>query len=342
MSKKVGRKTNPPSPLSHPDILTNILSFADKSTLARCLCVSWSFHEIAAPVLYEDITVVPNEADAIFRGASMGPMIFSDGSDRELKKELLRHVKRLRIKRHGQCDGFSGRTACTRWRGVGIEFPALEVLSDYSSTSGHDFSLDHWGGCPWIPNLKHSKLVMRDVNVLSACRGCSFIPYTLPPEITKAVVTLRTLRNLRESNESYIESTKPTYPSTLSPTLKVVIVLWCDTPDQVWDSTHAPMPLSSFDNLVEQLALCAFIGLQDIVICNASRIRIMNIDASRSQQYLGDAVKEMVEGICKSRREVKKSEQRMATLRWMDFEQYLVDEESRGEYSDEEIRPWLN
>ncbi|WVF67575.1 hypothetical protein IAT40_002333 [Kwoniella sp. CBS 6097] len=339
MMKKAGKQAIAPSPLTHPDILSNILYFADKSTLARCLRVSWSFFEITAPVLYEDITIVPNEADAIFRGASMGPMIFSDGSDRQLKREMFRYVKRLKIRRHGKCSGFSGRTACTRWRGIGIEFPALQVLTDWK---GSETDSGLWGGCPWIPNLKHSKLVMRDEDVLSGYRGFSFIPHKLPSDIKKVIVTIRNLRNLHEVNEDSIESRKPTSPSSLDPALKIVIVIWTDTPDQVWNQIHGPIPLSLFDNLVEQIALCAFEGLDDIVICNASRIRIMNIDASRSQQYLEDAVKEMVEGMCKSRRETKKAKERLGSLRWMDFEQYLATEEWRGEFDDEEIRPWLD
>ncbi|WVQ95054.1 hypothetical protein IAU59_002146 [Kwoniella sp. CBS 9459] len=342
MVGKAKKPMHPPSRLAHPDILTNILYFADRSTLSRCLRVSWTFYEIVAPVLYEDITIVPDEADAIFRGASMGPMIFSDGSDRELKREMFRYVKRLRVKRHGQCDGFSGRTACTRWRGIGIEFPALQVLTDWSDVGNGGAGSHQWGSCPWIPNLKHSKLVLRDVDILSYGRGCSFVPYTLPKDVRKVVVTIPHLRNLHDVNESYVDSKEPTSPSTYDRTTRMVIILWTNTPDQVWDHSHGPMPLSLFDNLVEQLALCAFEGLNDIVICNASRIRIMNIDASRSQENLQDAVNEMVKGICKSRGESKETKSRLAALRWMDFEHYLAREEWRGEFGDEEIRPWLS
>lgn len=94
-----------PSPASRctaPDILTQILRYADDHTLAQTMRVSHRFYDIAGPMLYREIILHETDLDKLARGSE----VVTRGSTRSrtaeinLKADLLKHVKVLEIASH--------------------------------------------------------------------------------------------------------------------------------------------------------------------------------------------------------------------------------------------------
>ncbi|WRT68502.1 uncharacterized protein IL334_005478 [Kwoniella shivajii] len=332
--------------LTHPDILSQILRYADKASIARCMQVSWSFFTLCSPFLYANITLIPDEADAIFRGASTGPMIYSDCTEREMKRELLRHVQIIGIREHGKCNGFAGNTACTRWRGIGIEFPHLKILRIWEPPSVY---VGDWWSCPWIKSFNYDKLIMRDIRYLSAGGPYTFAPSELLGKPSKVVITIRGLNDLREVNKDVI-TPKPRrdYPSLqndrvppVRPDMETVIIFWAERPSQKWNEEGPPIGIDELYNLIEQLSICASVQTRKLVICNADKIPLLDKTPEDTKIFIENAMKETVQAISNGRNEQKQAKARLDVLHFMSFEEYLELEDWKGEFDKEEIEDWL-
>ncbi|XAO25984.1 hypothetical protein I312_104817 [Cryptococcus bacillisporus CA1280] len=328
---------------THPDILPVILSFADRQTLSRCMQVNWKFFHIASPYLYSNIRLIPNEADAFLYGASFGPIILADGSERDLKRELLAMVKVLNIERHQGCNGFLA-TACSRWRGLGVEFPSLNVLRIWV---GPNMFEGGWFNCPWIPNMSPQKLVMRNVTAISAGGSYTFAPRDLLCKVQKVVVVVSKLRNLSEINQDVLRSHRRTSESLIQPGTEAVIVFWTKSPDSGW---WAEAPLADYDNIIDQIVLCSLAEADRLTICNAgSMYPIMseNGDCTTYASYeerekeVTEAVKRKIEQVSRRRGELARLAKRLESLRFMTFGDYLGKEEWKGEFDAEEVDSWI-
>ncbi|WWC90608.1 uncharacterized protein L201_005544 [Kwoniella dendrophila CBS 6074] len=330
--------------LTHPDILTHILSFADKSSLSRCMQVSWSFFQLASPLLYREITLIPDEADSIFKGASTGLMIYSDLSEREMKRDLLSNVRILNIKEHDNCNGFNGTSACTRWRGIGIEFDNLEILKIWVPSNSR--YMGNWWNCPWIPNFQnYGKLVVRNVNHLSCNAPYTIVPDRMKKNIFKLVITIKNMVDLREMNERVISSTisSPT-EDHLGTNTDIVVIFWIDKPGQTWccNNNDKSLNLNDIDNLIEQISICALVRTKRLIICNLDKISILDKKPKEVEEYLQNGFKELIQAMSTSRREHKQIENRLQAIEYMTFEQYLAEEDWKGEFDIDELQPWLS
>ncbi|AFR96692.1 hypothetical protein C343_04820 [Cryptococcus neoformans C23] len=329
--------------MTHPDILPVILSFADRQTLSRCMQATWKLFNLASPYLYSNIRLIPNEADAFLHGASFGPIILEDGSERDLKRELLAMVKVLNIERHQGCNGFLA-TACSRWRGLGIEFPSLNVLRVWV---GPNMFEGGWFNCPWIPNMSPQKLVMRNVTAISAGSSYTFAPQGLLCKVQKVVVVVPKLRNLSDINRDALNSRRRISESPIQPGTETVIVFWTEGPDSGW---WPEAPLADYDNIVDQIVLCSLAEADKLTICNAGSMYpvvsgngacLTYSSYQEREEEVAAAVKRKVEQISRRRGELARLGKRLESLRFMSFGEYLEKEEWKGEFDSEEVAPWV-
>nr|XP_031864050.1 uncharacterized protein CI109_000694 [Kwoniella shandongensis]KAA5531122.1 hypothetical protein CI109_000694 [Kwoniella shandongensis] len=336
------------SPLAHPDIISHILAYADAPTLSRCMRVSWQFYDHCAPLLYDNITIIPNEADSFLRGTNHGPVILDDGTSRDLKRDLLKLVKIVNIKNHQGCSGFAGNTACTRWRGATIDFPNLESLRVWVGPSPFEGG---WFNCPWVPNFNPRKLVMRDVSGLSAGGSYTFAPRSLLGKVRKVVVVMKTLRDLSMVNDEVLSSRKPTPVAPLEIGAETVLVLWTDTPRHSWgrNEESSPPRTDDFRRIIDQIVLCALSEVDRLTICNLGQLHRSYMDYTTPTSTYDEiedkvvlAIKQRLEEVSLRRGEVGRLKRRSAALRFIRFERYLRDDDWKGEFDEDEDPDFAN
>ncbi|WVQ80185.1 hypothetical protein IAT38_002290 [Cryptococcus sp. DSM 104549] len=339
----MGRRPPAPSPVTHPDIFRTIISFADKPTLARCMLVSWSTYDMASPLLYNNVVIVPQVADSFLHGASYGPIFLDDGSSRELKRELLAHVKVLGVKEHRGCTAW-GMTACTRWHQIGIEFPALEVLRIWIPPQVYEGG---WFGCPWVSTFTPRTLVVRDCTAVgegNSHHTTSSAPSSVLPSVRKVVETVRELRDLSQINDDVIASRKRTPPSCYEPGTEAVVVFWVDSPEAAW---CPDAELSGYDNIISQITICALRGAARLTICNAGLIQRVVINGvptpyEEREYEVETAVREKLKKVSERRAEQGRLGARLKALRFMPFGEYLREGTWEGEFDVDEVGPWLS
>ncbi|KAK8854699.1 hypothetical protein IAR55_003438 [Kwoniella newhampshirensis] len=333
------------SPLAHPDILSLILTHADTATLSRCMRVSWQFYDLSAPMLYSNITIIPNNADSFLHGASHGPIILDNGTSRDLKRDLLKLVRIVNIRNHQGCSGFAGNTACTRWRGATIDFPNLETLKVWVGPSPFEGG---WFNCPWVPNFNPRTLVMRDVSGLSAGGSYTFAPRSLLCKVRKVVVVIKSLRDLSMVNDDVLSSRKPTPEAPLEMGAQTVLVLWTDTPDDYWgDSASPPRPEESA-KMIDQIVLCAISEVDRLTICNAGQMHRGYLGGTSSsltydevEDSVESAIRTRLEEVSRRRKEAGRLKDRSAALRFMSFGEYLRNDAWKGEFDEQEVKAWM-
>lgn len=266
-----------------------------------------------------------------------------DGSERDLKRELLAMVKVLNIEKHQGCNGFLA-TACSRWRGLGIEFPSLNVLRVWM---GPNMFEGGWFNCPWIPNMSPQKLVMRNVTAISAGNSYTFAPRDLLRKVQKVVVVVPKLRNLSEINQDALRSHRRTSESPIEPGTETVIVFWTEGPDSGW---WAEAPLADYDNIIDQLVMCSLAEADRLTICNAGSIYpvvsengdcVPYVSYQEREGEVAAAVKRKIEQISRRRGELARLGKRLESLRFMSFGEYLGKEDWKGEFDPEEMAPWV-
>ncbi|KAK6910762.1 hypothetical protein I204_03207 [Kwoniella mangroviensis CBS 8886] len=315
------------SVITHPDILCHILQYADKQSLSRCMRVSWLFFQLASPLLYSTLSITPNNIDSVLRGASSGSMIYSDCTEREMKRDLLGLVKNLSMKNHEGCDNLG----CLRWCQTNIKFLSLNILRIYlneANTTGQPYS------------------------------GIADETFQT---VTKLVITFRNLEDLREVNQMTLEIGQSIehHKRMFNENTEIVLIFWADDPTQKWyhnanagvdsdpdlnadSDSDSDDGEGEIDNIVQQISLCAVADAGKLIVCNLDKIAMKDKTNMETKQYMSNRIERMMEDWTNCTRAQKQLKNRLEVIEYMSFEEYLTREDWQGEFDREEVELWFD
>ncbi|WVQ68359.1 uncharacterized protein L199_006566 [Kwoniella botswanensis] len=338
--------------ITHPDILGYILQYADRQSLARCMRVSWLFFQLASPLLYSTLSITPNNIDSVLRGASSGSMIYSDCTEREMKRDLLGLVKNLSVRNHEGCDNLG----CMRWYQTNIKFPSLSILRIYLNEINTSALY-----CRWLRGLEPKKLIIRDMTYLAAGQPYSGIVDETLQTVTKLVITFRNLDDLREVNQMTLEGGQSIehHKRIFDENTEIVLIFWTDDPTQKWNhnanagvdsdpnfssdsNSNSDDGEGDIDNLVQQISLCAMADVGRLIVCNSDKIAMKDRTNMDVKRYISNRIEGMMKNWMNCTGGQKQLKNRSEVIEYMDFEEYLTREDWQGEFDREEVELWFD
>ncbi|WVW85519.1 hypothetical protein I302_107557 [Kwoniella bestiolae CBS 10118] len=316
------------NPLTHPDILSHILRYVDQSTLSTSMRVSWAFFHVAAPFLYSKLSIIPNNADSIFRAVTIDHITSSSITERRgsMKRNLFGLVRNLSVGCEEDCNG----PKCRKWSDE-IDFPSLEILRLWINPYSTGYM-----DCSWLSTLSPKrKLIVRDVQYLSNGEPFNFLPCHLLRTAQKLVLTMRSFKNLRETNHRILSSssTSPCPRHTINPDIEIVLIFWTDRPSEKWLHGSYDSPLNSYevDNILEQITICLLVDVRRFIICNVDKLAL-------SDGFFRDRLEGMVRRVSSGNGVAEDQAQKiLGKIEFMAFEEYLGKEEWQGEFDDDEV-----
>ncbi|RSH95803.1 hypothetical protein EHS25_000895 [Saitozyma podzolica] len=169
--------------MDHPDVLLNVLSLLDRTTLAACLLVSREFYNLAGPLLYRHLRVSfwlgPSPLNGVLEPSTQTGTPTSPGAPTRRKHTLLQYTTSLNLGNH--------HLHCKPYFDTPIHLPNLRVLRIGSNPYLLTLCAVRGPRCPLFVQLNPTKLVLSTYHPLfpNLPIGAGVI---LPPSIETVVL----------------------------------------------------------------------------------------------------------------------------------------------------------
>jgi len=363
------RRPNPPSLPSEPakpprpspptlpyEIFINILGQLrdDKPSLAKCMRVSSTFNTITAPILYSSVIVEAGKKNPYdtTRGSPVAARLSSDAA---ANVDMIRNVF---VQSHPSIGVVKGlTTTITKLDSIRVTTTILYHLQDCYQCRGEMAHLHTGGfGCLFSRMVRPKKLVVSGSRVKTCLHN------------TSGYKTLDTIVFIIARNPSIQTDTRPKHP--LQPSAagieKIVQVFWADNPSQVCGTVvqsdrtgRHTRPVQPIKDLMQEFNdglkwhIIHHSQLAEIIIVNTQQIHpaVLFLPSGSSATERDASVEATILTMLKTFPGAKfkhrpgsismEYEKRNIEIKFISLQDYLKTYDWSGEFTSEEVKPWL-